>query len=76
VDSAENVAAKIEVFDGNRKRAGVKHGTRGERVVWSFKAKTAGTYHVEISSVHRLAMTGRDDAPSHLTRPYTVTIEQ
>lgn len=76
VDAAENVAIKATVFDGNRKRVGAKNGGRGERIVWSFKAKAAGPHHLEISSVHKLPATGRDDAPSHLTRPYTVTVAQ
>lgn len=76
VDAAEKIAIKATAFDSNKKRLGIKNGGRGERIEWSFKAKAPGTYQLEIKSVHRIPATGRDDAPSHLTRPYTVTVSQ
>ncbi|MGE3769249.1 MAG: hypothetical protein AB7L94_43755, partial [Kofleriaceae bacterium] len=61
LDAAENIAIKGTAFDGNRKRVGGKHGGRGERIEWSFKAKSAGTYAIEVSSIHRIETAGRDD---------------
>jgi hypothetical protein len=76
IDAAEGIATKAAISDGNRKVVNRKQGSRGERIEWSYNAKAPGTYHLEVSSVHRIATSGRDDVPSFLTRPYVLTITQ
>lgn len=76
IDMSEGIATKAAVSDANRKVVSRKQGGRGERIEWSWNAKGPGTYHLEVGSVHTIDASGRDDAASHLTRPYTLTIQQ
>jgi hypothetical protein len=76
VDMSEGLAAKVTVMDANKKVASRKAGGRSERLEWSWNAKTAGTYQVEVASVHPVPAAGKDDAPAYLTKPYTLTVSQ
>jgi hypothetical protein len=72
LDMSESIAAKAELFDGNRKRVARKSGGRSERLQLEAKVNK-GTYYLSLGSVHSIDPAGKGEVPSFLTRPYVIT---
>lgn len=76
VDMPEDSAARINLFNANRKPMGSKVGSRAERVVWEVKKLTPGKHLVEIKSPHTVKVADKGEVPSRLSRRYSITITQ
>ena len=69
---SQDIAARVEILNANRRAVNRKSGGRGERIQVVTHVQR-GTYYVRIYTIHDLASAGRGDLPPWLDRPYTLT---